>query len=115
MGVLPPTELDLRRAAGIFKVLGHPERIRIAARLADRAPLTQHQLLQELPWAQSTLARHIGLMRERGVILCRRHGNEVELRLAGELVPQLLAVITTHDSPAAPADTDPTPVEAFAS
>ncbi len=94
------TEIDLRRAAGIFKVLGHPERIRIAARLADRAPLTQHQLLQELPWAQSTVARHIGLMRERGVIACTRRGNEVELRLANDLVPRLLALITTHPTPA---------------
>jgi len=94
------TEIDLRRAAGIFKVLSHPERIRIAARLADRAPLTQHQLLQELPWAQSTVARHIGLMRERGVIACTRRGNEVELRLAGDLVPRLLALVRTHPTPA---------------
>jgi DNA-binding transcriptional ArsR family regulator len=54
------TELDLRRAAGVFKVLGHPERIRIAFRLAEGRPLTQHQLVEDLPWAQSTVARHLG-------------------------------------------------------
>jgi ArsR family transcriptional regulator len=93
---MTPSEMDLRHAAGLFKVLGHPERIRIAARLADRAPLTQHQLLEELPWAQSTVARHIGLMRARGVIACTRRGNEIELRLVDDLVPQLLALLTSH-------------------
>lgn len=92
----PPSEMELRRAAGLFKVLGHPERIRIATRLADGVPRTQHALLEELPWAQSTLARHLGLMRQRGLITATRHGNEIHLRLADELVPQLLQLITTH-------------------
>jgi DNA-binding transcriptional ArsR family regulator len=95
-----PSETDLRHAAAIFKVLGHPERIRIAARLAESGPLTQHELLQELPRAQSTLARHVGLMREQGLILATRHGNEVHLRLADELVPHLLDLITTARSAA---------------
>jgi ArsR family transcriptional regulator len=89
-------DLDLHRAASLFKVLGHPERMRIAARLADSAPLTQHQLLEELPWSQSTVARHIGLLRQRGVIACTRCGNEVELRLADDLVPQLLRLVRSH-------------------
>jgi DNA-binding transcriptional ArsR family regulator len=95
--VSQPSEMELRRAAGLFKVLGHPERIRIATRLADGRPHTQHDLLDEFPWAQSTLARHLGLMRTRGLITATRHGNEVHLRLADDLVPQLLELITTHD------------------
>ncbi|MDH4044014.1 MAG: metalloregulator ArsR/SmtB family transcription factor [Gemmatimonadota bacterium] len=93
--MMQPTELDIRRAAGLFKVLGHPERIRIAFRLAA-GRLTQHELLEDLPWAQSTLARHVGLMRERGLIDATRHGNEVHLRLADDLVPQLLELIHNH-------------------
>lgn len=93
MAMTLTADLDLHHAAGLFKVLGHPERMRIAARLADGAPLTQHQLLEDLPWAQSTMARHIGLMRERGVIACTRRGNEVELRLADALVPELLRLV----------------------
>ena len=91
-----PTELDIRRAAGLFKVLGHPERIRIAFRLAAHPSLTQHELLEDLPWAQSTLARHVGLMRERGLIEATRHGNEVYLKLADDLVPQLLELVHSH-------------------
>ena len=95
-------ETELRRVAAIFKVLGHPERVRIAARLAEGPPITQHELLEELPWAQSTLARHVAVMRNRGLVAATRHGNEVHLRLATDLVPQLLELITTH-RPAGPA------------
>lgn len=92
----PLSELDISRAASVFKVLGHPERVRIAFRLAQGFELTQHELLRDLPWAQSTIARHVGLMRERGLIAATRHGNEVHLRLADDLVPQLLALICHH-------------------
>jgi DNA-binding transcriptional ArsR family regulator len=98
------TELDLRRAAGVFKVLGHPERIRIAFRLAEGRPLTQHQLVEDLPWAQSTVARHLGLMRERGLVAATRRGNEVFLGLVGGLVPELLSLMRHHLSGTASAD-----------
>jgi len=88
--------MEMRWAATVFKALGHPERLRIVARLAEGLPLTQHELLAELPWAQSTLARHVALLRQRGLIEATRHGNEVHLRLAGDLVPQLLETIMTH-------------------
>jgi len=98
----PLSELDIARAASVFKVLGHPERVRIAFRLAQGIELTQHELLQDLPWAQSTIARHVGLMRARGLLAATRHGNEVHLRLADDLVPQLLALIRHHLPGAAP-------------
>lgn len=88
--------MGMRRTAAIFKALGHPERVRIVARLADGVPLTQHELLADLPWAQSTLARHVAVLRERGIVRATRHGNEVQLRLTDDLVPRLLDVITTH-------------------
>jgi len=96
MGTNIEAEMGIRHAAGIFKALGHPERLRIVARLAEGAPRTQHELLAELPWAQSTLARHVAVLRERGIVKATRHGNEVQLRLVDDLAPRLLDVITTR-------------------
>lgn len=89
-------DVQLAAAAAVFKALGHPERIRIAARLADGSTTTQHELLEHLPWAQSTVARHVSVLRDRGILEATRHGNEVYLRLADDLVPRLLELVRTH-------------------
>ena len=101
MTVAPLSDVDLRAAASVFKALGHPERIRIAALLADGSSTTQHALLEELPWAQSTVARHVGLLRERGILAATRCGNEVHLRLTNDLVPRMLALLQALGAPAA--------------
>lgn len=82
---------EARRLAGIFKVLSHPDRVRIACLLADGRSLTQRELLDELHWPQSTLARHLATLRERGLVRATRRGNEVHLELASDLPSRLLA------------------------
>lgn len=82
---------EARRLAGIFKVLSHPDRVRIACLLADGRSLTQRELLDELHWPQSTLARHLATLRERGLVRATRRGSEVYLELASTLPSRLLA------------------------
>jgi len=38
----------------------------------------------------------VAVLRERGIVVATRHGNEVHLRLDDDLVPRLLDLITTH-------------------
>ena len=82
---------EARRLAGIFKVLSHPDRVRIACLLAGGRSLTQRELLDELHWPQSTLARHLATLRERGLVRAIRRGNEVQVELASDLPSRLLA------------------------
>jgi ArsR family transcriptional regulator len=88
-----PARADLHRAARIFQGLAHPHRIQIACRLADGRSATQKDLIEELGWPQSTVARHVAELRERGLIRGTRHGNQVYLELAGTVTPKLLAVV----------------------
>ncbi len=87
-----PDPQDLRRAASLFKALSHPDRLRIACRLTDGESLTQTELLQETGWPQSTMARHVGVLRRAGLVVGERHGAEVELR-AVEAVKDLMAAV----------------------
>lgn len=82
---------EARRLAGIFKVLSHPDRVRIACLLADGRSATQRELLDELHWPQSTLARHVATLRERGLVRATRRGSDVYLELASDLPARLLA------------------------
>ena len=84
---------DVRRAANIFKVLSHPARLTIVCRLLGTHGVTQKELIEELGWPQSTMARHIGQLRERGLIEATRQGTEIKLELAGEVTRNLMAAM----------------------
>jgi len=88
-----PSPADLNRAAAIFRALAHPHRILLACCLANGRTATQRDLLEELGWPQSTLARHLGVLRERGLVRGIRDGNHVRLELEGTVTPQLLAAV----------------------
>ncbi|UCE03573.1 MAG: winged helix-turn-helix transcriptional regulator [Candidatus Latescibacterota bacterium] len=81
---------DIDRAARIFKALSHPQRLEIACRLAEGAPATQTQLVQELGWPQSTLARHLQPLRDLGLVVGERHGPEVVLTVKSAVVRTLV-------------------------
>ncbi len=88
-----PQPADLNRAAGIFRALAHPHRILLACCLANGRAATQHELLEQLGWPQSTMARHLAALRERGLVRGTRRGNQVLLELDGTVTPQLLAAV----------------------
>ncbi len=88
-----PDAADLNRAAAVFRALAHPHRILLACCLANGRTATQSELLDQLGWPQSTMARHLGALRERGLVRGTRHGNQVLLALEGTVTPQLLAAV----------------------
>ena len=83
-----PTAAELEAAARIFKALAHPDRLRLTCLLAGDGFTTQKALVDELGWPQSTVARHVGLLRERGLVAGTRIGPEV--RLEANSLPRLL-------------------------
>lgn len=88
-----PPAADIHRAAHIFKALAHPHRVRLACSLANGRVATQKELLDELGWPQSTMARHLAGMRVQGLINAHRNGNQVYLGLEGTITPGLLAAV----------------------
>ena len=85
-----PTPREMRRAVSLFKVLSHPDRVRLACSLGDGRITTQKQLVEEFGWPQSTAARHIIALRNAGLVSAERDGSEVLLRMANPIVLDLL-------------------------
>ncbi len=83
-----PDAAEIGAAAKVFKALAHPDRLRLTCLLAERTGATQKDLVEELGWPQSTVARHLGALRERGLVVGRRQGSEVVLEAAE--MPRLL-------------------------
>jgi ArsR family transcriptional regulator len=57
----------------IFRTLGDPTRVRILS-LLEREELAVHELMAVLGMAQSRVSRHLGILREAGLLQDRRDG-----------------------------------------
>jgi SAM-dependent methyltransferase len=57
----------------IFRTLGDPTRVRILA-LLEREELAVHELMEALAMAQSRVSRHLGILRDAGLLRDRREG-----------------------------------------
>jgi DNA-binding transcriptional ArsR family regulator len=80
---------DVERASKLFKALAHPARLELACRLADSPPKTQKQLIDELGWPQSSMARHLAPLRELGLVESERDGVEVRLTVRDTIIKTL--------------------------
>ena len=84
---------ERRRAVALFKVLSHPERLRLVCYLGDGCVTTQKALVEEFDWPQSTAARHIAALRIAGIVAAERDGTEIRLSMATPVALQLLETV----------------------
>jgi ArsR family transcriptional regulator len=78
--------------AQLFRVLGHPVRIRILELLLDGRERTVGELQAALRLDSSGTSQHLGALRQAGVLESRRAGTSVYYRIRDPRVTQLMAV-----------------------
>ena len=77
----PLVELIARR----FRVLGEPMRIRLLEALRD-GPLTVGALQEATGGSQQNVSKHLGVLRDTGMVRCSKQGTFVRYEIADELV-----------------------------
>jgi DNA-binding transcriptional ArsR family regulator len=77
--------------AQLFRVLGHPVRIRMLELLSD-GERTVGDLQAELSLDSSSTSQHLAALRQQGVLQSRRAGTSVYYGIRDPRVSQLLAV-----------------------
>lgn len=65
-----------RRLADIFKALGHPTRLRILTKTIS-GEFCVRDLQDHLDRSQPNVSRHLGVLRERGLVVAERAGKNV--------------------------------------
>ena len=80
---------DFRRDARVLKALASEPRLRIIERLS-RGPECVCELTELLGSDQSTVSRHLGVLRSAGIVQGRREGQHVYYRL---LTPCVLSFL----------------------
>jgi ArsR family transcriptional regulator len=81
-----PSEVTDEEIAATAKALGHPARIQICRSLAHRDECPGPELFREVDLAQSTVSEHLRVLKEAGIITCRREGTTMIYRLVPEVV-----------------------------
>ncbi|MCX6258313.1 MAG: metalloregulator ArsR/SmtB family transcription factor [Bacteroidia bacterium] len=65
---------QLEHASNMLKAIAHPVRIAILSHLEDGKKLTVTQIYELLNIEQSTTSHHLGILKDKGVLLSQREG-----------------------------------------
>ena len=95
-----------------FRALADPLRLELLAQIAARGPLCVCHLQEELPYSQSRISKHLGTLRQAGLVTTRREGtwvyysvDEEALKIAREFIDQLERCLhTPHQADYCPPD-----------
>jgi len=87
----------LERAAGILKAMAHPLRISILNVLEENKSMTVTEIHLALGLEQSTASHHLGIMKDKGVLVSRRDGKNIYYSLRDEKLKNLLYCLSSCD------------------
>ena len=79
--------------AQVFKALGDPVRLRLFHLLSLKDELCVCHLTEALSLPQSTVSRHLGVLRNAGLVETRRDGKWMHYRLADGMAHTLSAIV----------------------
>lgn len=79
---------DLERLAQRFKILGEPTRLQILSEICDQE-LSVHEICQQTGLHQANASKHLRLMKDAGVVACRKEGVRRYYRIAAPEIQNL--------------------------
>jgi len=83
---------DIEKVSKILKALSHPDRLKIVIGLYhDECNVTACQKKMQLP--QSTISQHLRTIKEAGICVSRREGNNVCYKVVDEFAIEFLKMI----------------------
>lgn len=88
------SEEKINEVAGVLRVLGHPDRLRIlVCLLKDKCFVMD--LCAKLDMPQSTVSQHLRVMTDRGILVSVRDGVKVCYRPADSLPKDLVELVVS--------------------
>lgn len=94
MGIEKLTSTQLEQASAMLKALAHPVRITIVNYLEDGKKLNVTEIHNLLRIEQSTTSHHLGILKDKGVLVSIRDGKNTFYSLKHENLKHLVNCIT---------------------
>ncbi len=86
--------MDVERYGEILKAIGHPVRLKILFGLNNGRECNVNEMVSRLKIPQSTASQHLGILRSRGIISCRKEGVKVCYSIKEEKVQRILDALS---------------------
>jgi len=81
--------------AGVLKALAHPIRLHIVESLVDSEKCVG-EIMQAVGGKQAITSQQLNMMKDKGVLACRREGSRVFYRIENDNVIKLLHCVYDH-------------------
>lgn len=86
------TQEHVEQAARALKAMAHPLRLRILCVIGN-AEMSVQEIVAAVGTSQSNVSQHLGILRDKEVLLARRDGNRVYYRVGDERTLQLIGMM----------------------
>jgi DNA-binding transcriptional ArsR family regulator len=86
---------QLDSAANMLKAIAHPMRIAILSLLEDGKSLTVTEIHELLDIEQSTTSHHLGILKDKGVLVSRRDGKNTYYSMKHERLASIIECISS--------------------
>ena len=89
---LKPEELD--KASNILKAIAHPMRMSILSLLEEGRELTVTEIHNKLNIEQSTTSHHLGILKDKGVLISKRNGKNTFYKLKHNSLSHIVSCVS---------------------
>jgi DNA-binding transcriptional ArsR family regulator len=88
------TEAQLESAANVLKAIAHPMRIAILRYLEGEKSMTVTEIHEKLGIEQSTTSHHLGILKDKGVLVSKRVGKNTYYSIKNENLSRIIDCIS---------------------
>ncbi|MDT8400510.1 MAG: metalloregulator ArsR/SmtB family transcription factor [Bacteroidales bacterium] len=89
---------QLERAASMLKAIAHPMRIAIIGFLEEGDSLSVTEIHERLGIEQSTTSHHLGILKDKGVLVSRREGKKTYYALKYDNLKSIIKCVSMCES-----------------
>lgn len=91
----PPQSLidddeDIETAARCMKAMAHPLRFKILCLVGCRTEVCVQDIVERVGTSQSNISQHLSILRDKGILVHRKHANKVYYRIGDTRVVRLI-------------------------
>ncbi len=96
-------EDDIHLASRALKAMAHPLRLKILCLLGSAEEASVQDIVEQVGTSQSNISQHLSILRDKGILACRKDANRVYYRVAEPSILNLLVAMrdafcpTSHD------------------
>lgn len=87
------SEADIHHASRALKAMAHPLRLKILCILGNTDEVSVQDIVDMVGTSQSNISQHLSILRDKGILACRKDANKVYCRIADEKILQLMVAM----------------------